>query len=199
MVEADDRVQHDLLQRRRAFERSQGRACRNDEDVRIAQQLDGLVRAGYHRKRPERQVEVAALDHLEEVALVLRLAEDDLDVRVTLGEAAQQAGDDLRADALERPDAEAPGVAGLERRHVRLGGEKPCLDGVRVTEEDLPGFRERDRAGAARALDETEADDAFERRDLLGDGRLGVAETLCRAAERPFVRDGLERDQMAKI
>ena len=150
----------------------------------IAQQLDRLVRAGYDRECPERQVEIAALDHLEELALVLRLAEDDLDVRVALGESAQQAGDDLRADALERPDAEASGVAGLERRHVRLGGEEPCLDGVRVTEEDLPGFRERDRAGATWALDETEADDAFERRDLLRDGRLRVAETLCRAAER---------------
>ena len=115
VVEADERLQHDLLQRRRALERGQRRPGRHDEDVRVAEELDGLVRAARDRERPEREVELAALDHLEQLALVLRLAEDDLDVRVALGEAAQQAGDDLRADALERPDAEPPGVAGLER------------------------------------------------------------------------------------
>ena len=105
----------------------------------------------------------------------------------------------LRADALERPDAQPSGVAGLERAHVRLGREEPRLDRVGVAEEDLAGLGEGDRAWATGALDQPEPDDPLERRDLLGDRRLRVAEILGGLAERPLVRDRLERDEMAEI
>ena len=167
VVEADDRLEHDLLERRRPLCRGSGEPAgttrtygsRRSSTVSYGPPSDG--------ERPEGQVELAALDHLEELALVLRLAENDLDLRVTLGEAPQQARDDLRADALERPDAQAAGIAGFERGHVRLRGEQACLDRVRVAEEDLPGLGQRDRARPAGPLDEAQADDALERRDLL--------------------------------
>ena len=64
-----------------------GESGRHDEHVRVVEELDGLVRPGRDRERPEREIELAALDHLEQLALVLRLAEHDLDLRVALGEA----------------------------------------------------------------------------------------------------------------
>jgi hypothetical protein len=114
-----------------------------------------------------------------------------------LRELAQQARDDLRSDALERSDAQTAGVAGLEGSHVSLRGEQPCLDRVGVPEEHLAGLGKGDRARAARAVDQAQPHDALECGDLLGDGRLRVAQTLGRTAERALVRDCLERDQVA--
>ena len=176
-----------------------GESDGHDEHVGIVEELDRLVRPGRDRKRPEREVEVAALDHLEELALVLRLAEHHLDLRMALGEAAQESRDDLRSDALERADAEAAGVARLERAHVRLRGEEPRLDRLCVPEQDPARLRQRDGPRAARALDQPHPDDALERRDLLRDRRLRVAELLGGPPERALVGDRLERDEMAKI
>ena len=53
--------------------------------------------------------------------------------------------------------------------------------------------------GPARTLDEAQPDDALERRDLLRDGRLRVAEPLGRAPERALVGDRLERDEMPEV
>ena len=181
------------------FSAGERRACRDDEDVRVAEELDRLVRAGLDRQRPERQVELSALDHLQQLALVQRLAEHDLDLRMRLGEPSKKGRDDAGADTLEGADAEPAGVTGLERLHVRLGGEQARLDGVRVAQEDRAGLGERDGAGAAGALDELEPDDALERRDLLRDRRLRVAEALGGSAERALVRDRLQRHQMAQV
>ena len=62
-----------------------------------------------------------------------------------------------------------------------------------------PGLGQRDRPRAAGALDEPQPDDALERRDLLRDGRLRVAEPLGRPAERALVGDRLERDEVAQV
>ena len=43
------------------------------------------------------------------------------------------------------------------------------------------------------------ADDLLERRDLLADGGLGVAEALRRAAEGALLRDRLERREVAEL
>jgi hypothetical protein len=68
-----------------------------------------------------------------------------------------------------------------------------------VAKQDLPGLGERDRPRPARTLDQPQADDALEGRDLLRDGGLGVAEALGRPAERAFVGDRLERHQVPEI
>ena len=54
-------------------------------------------------------------------------------------------------------------------------------------------------ARAARALDEPLADDPLERRDLLADRRLRVAEPFRRAAERALVRERLQRCEVADL
>jgi len=58
---------------------------------------------------------------------------------------------------------------------------------------------EGDRARAARALDQPEADDALERRDLLGDRGLRVPEPLGRPPERALVGDRLQRDEVSEV
>ena len=143
------------------------RAGRDDEDVGIGEELTPLVRAGLHRQRPERDVELASLDHLEQLLLVHGFSQHDLDAGMRLGEPAQQRRKDACADALEGSDAEPPGVACLERQHVRLRREQARVDRLRVAEEDLPGLGQRDGAGAAGPLDEAKADDPLQRRDLL--------------------------------
>ena len=154
---------------------------------------------GADGQRPEGDVELAPLDHLQQLLLVHGLAQNDLDAGMGLGEAAQQRRKDACADALEGSDAEPAGVACLERQHVRLRREQPCVDRIGVTEEDLPGLGQRDGAGATGPLDEAKADDPLESRDLLRDRGLRIAETLGGLAERAHVRDRLERHQMTQV
>ena len=116
-----------------------------------------------------------------------------------LGEAPEERGDDLRADALERADPEPTRIARLERAHVGLRGEQSRLDRVRVTQQDGAGLGERDGTWPARPLDQAQPDDPLERRDLLRDGRLRVAELLGGAPERALVRDRLERDEVSQV
>ena len=61
-----------------------------------------------------------------------------------------------------------------------------------MTEEQLAGFGQRDRPRPAGPLDELLADDPLERRDLLADRGLRVAEPLCGPAEGALRRDRLQ-------
>jgi hypothetical protein len=74
-----------------------------------------------------------------------------------------------------------------------------CDDPRGVTEEELPGFGERDAARPARALHELLADDALEGLDLLAHRRLGVAELLGSTPERALVGDRLEGGEMPQL
>ena len=78
----------------------------------------------------------------------------------------------IRAPTLWNADAQSPGVAGLERRHVRLGSQESSLDRVCMPEEYSAGLGERDRSRPAGSLDEAEPDDALEGGDLLRYRRL---------------------------
>ena len=69
----------------------------------------------------------------------------------------------------------------------------------RVAVEHHARRAERDRSGPAGPLDELDADGAFERRDLLRDGRLRVAELLGRAGEAVRLGDRAERLEMAHL
>ena len=97
------------------------------------------------------------------------------------------------------PTRRRPASPASSAAHVRLRGEEPRLDRVRVPEEDLAGLGERDRARAARPLDQAQPDDPLERRDLLRDRRLRVAEPLGGAPEGALVGDRLQRDEMAEV
>ena len=92
-----------------------------------------------------------------------------------------------------------PGLAGAQRGHVRARRVEPVDDRLGVAQQELAGLGHRDRARAAGALDELLADDALEGRDLLADGRLGVAELEGGAAERAGPGDRLERREVPHL
>ncbi len=68
-----------------------------------------------------------------------------------------------------------------------------------MPQHDLARLGQRDGPRPAGALDELETDRALERGDLLGDGRLRVAEALGRAREGVLLRDGLQSGQVPRL
>ena len=122
-----------------------------------------------------------------------------LDARPRLLEAAEQAGEDAGADALEDPDAERAGGAFGERRHVGLRRVELRDDRVGVAQQEPAGVGQVDRPWAAGPLDEPLAHAPLELGDLLADRRLGVAELAGGAAERPRAADGLQGREMPQF
>ena len=90
-------------------------------------------------------------------------------------------------------------LAGAQGMQVCLSGLEPGDDRVGVAQEQVPCLGQRDRARAARALDELLADDPLERRDLLADRRLGVAQGVRGPAERRLAPDRGQRDQITQL
>jgi hypothetical protein len=74
----------------------------------------------------------------------------------------------------------------LEARQNALG----------VAKEQLPRLGQRDRPRPSGALDQAHVHDPLQRRDLLADRRLRVAELGGSAAERALVGHGLECREM---
>jgi hypothetical protein len=66
---------------------------------------------------------------VDQVAVVSRLLERDLDVGPLLGELAEQSGEDTGTDALVGADAERTGVAGVKGGEVGVRCLQPrgCL------------------------------------------------------------------------
>ena len=172
------------------------RPCRDYEHVRVAHQLDRLVRPLAEREVRERDVELATFDEPEELLVVGGLGQRDSDLRPGFEEAAHHLGQDALADALVDADAERAGLAFREGGEVGLGRGHSRSDGVGVDEEEPAGLGERDGLRAAGPLDQPVADDALEGRDLLADRRLGVAERGGCLAEGAFPGDGFQRQEM---
>ena len=175
------------------------RVGRDDQDVGVAQHLRRLERPFGQRQVGEREVELAVLEQAEQVGGVRLLVHLHVDARPLLAEAAEQCGEDARADALIDADPQRAGGTLGERGHVGLGGVELRDDRVGVAEEQTARVGEVDAAWAARPLDELLADDALELGDLLADRRLCVAELARSTAERAVPRDGVERHQMAQL
>jgi hypothetical protein len=86
-----------------------------------------------------------------------------------------------------------------QRGHVRLGRVELRDDRVGVAEEEGPGLGERDGARPARPLDEPLSHRSLERRDLLADRGLRVAELACGGDERTRPPDRLEGREMPQL
>ena len=172
----------------------------SEEDVRVAHQLE-RVEGPVGQRAPSRTPGRAGRSRSPRRApeSVRRLREPELDLRPVGAEPPHHLGQHARADALVRPDAQRPGLAGAQREHVGPGGGEAVDDRLGVTKEQRSGLGHRDRARPAGALDEPLADDALERRDLLADRRLRVAELRGGAAERAGARDGLERREVPDL
>ncbi len=68
-----------------------------------------------------------------------------------------------------------------------------------MAEQQEAGLGRLDAAGAAGPVEEPLPDDPFELRDLLADGRLGVAELTRGRAERASPRDRFQSGEMSQI
>ena len=177
----------------------QRRVLGDEQQERVAQQLDRDEGAVGQREEHEGEVELAALDEAQQLALVGRLDQRDVHVGQRRGQAADDARQDLGADAVVGAHAQLAGAAGRPRREVGAGGRELVDDPAAVAQHEVAGRGQRDRARAARALDQPRPDDPLEQRDLLADRRLRVAERPRRAAERALAGDGVERGEMAHL
>ena len=98
-----------------------------------------------------------------------------------------------------RADAQRGGALAVERGEVGLRGAHARDQRVGVREQDLAGGRQRQRARAARALDQPLADQPLERGDLVADRRLDITEPRRGAPERAFARDRVERHEVPHL
>ena len=105
------------------------------------------------------------------------------------GDALVGADADGPADVLARRASRGRSRAADRRRHDRL----------RVAEQQLAGARQRDGPRASGSVEQPMAHVALERRDLLGDGRLGVAELERGRAERALVGNRPQRRQVSDL
>ncbi len=147
----------------------------------------------------EREVEVAALQQRQHLLVVVGLDQLHLHPRPPFDVAPHGLGEQADARALERADAKGSGLALGQRAQVGLGGAHRRRRAARVPEQASARVGRRHRAPATRALEQLQAGRALERRDLLADRRLRVAERDSGAAERPRLDDGLERSEVADL
>ena len=157
---------------------------RDHQHVRIAHQLERLERAVGEWGTAKREIEVTALDRAVEIRVGRRLGEPELDPGPVGEEPPHHLGQHACPDALVGADAERAGLAGAQRRHVCPRRLEPRHDRLRVTQEQRAGLGHRDGTRATGPLDELLVDDPLERRDLLADGGLRVAELGGGATER---------------
>jgi hypothetical protein len=106
---------------------------------------------------------------VDQLGAVAGLAQPDLDAGPLGAEGSKQAGEDLGADAWQRAHPQLALFARGQCPKVSGGRTDAGEDGPGVGQQDLSGGREPYRAGAAGALEQRCADDAFEGGDLLAD------------------------------
>jgi hypothetical protein len=102
-------------------------------------------------------------------------------------------------DRLERADVDASDGAGDEPLDGITGGIDAGDDVAGVPEDDLAERGQLHGAGSAGPVEQRAADEPLEDGDLLADGRLGVAESRCRLAERALGRHRVEGDQVLEL
>lgn len=133
----------------------------DDHDERIPQQLDRLERPVAERERREREIELAALEQREQLAVRGRFVQAHAHPRPSTQECPHELGENARADALVRPDVQRPGRSLGERGEIRPRRSEARHDALGVAEEELARFRERHRLWPARPLDEASPGDVL--------------------------------------
>ena len=125
------------------------------------------------------------------------VAQLDVDVGPRGAEEGERRWQQPGAGRLERADPQHAGVAGSHRIEVGLRRSESGDDVAGVVEQDLACFGQRHRTRPARPIDEAMTDGFLERRDLLRDRTLRVAEARRRLRERTGLGDGLQGHQVA--
>jgi hypothetical protein len=147
----------------------------------------------------EGDLDLPGREHAEQLVVVARLGDRDLEVLSLAREPLDDPGKERRGTAAEHADPERTEIPRDERLEIRLRGREAGADRARMLPDDLPGRGEPYRLRPAGALDQLLADDALERRDLLADRRLGVAELRRSTIERRFRCDRVEGQKVSKL
>ena len=175
------------------------RVARREQHPRVAHQLDRLEARIEVVDQREREIELAREHGVEQHALVLVLEQADLDRRQIGPEPAHRLGQQLRAGGLEGADAQRARLARGEGEQVAARDGEARQHALGVPHEHLALRRQRHRPRAARSLDQGHANDALECRDLLGDGRLRVAELVRGPGERARPPDRHQCPEMTHL
>ena len=160
---------------------------RKREPDLVLEQVGALERgvAGRGRERVllgEHEVELAELE-LGQAVLGLEVARGHAQVGVLGGERGDRPREQRAVRAGEGSGAEHARDLGGRALDRRLGGLELAQDALGARDELLAGRREP--AAAAVALEQLDAGLALECRELLGDGRSGVAERVGGGGDRP--------------
>jgi hypothetical protein len=147
----------------------------------------------------EREVELAVLEQPQEIFRGALLAHANRDARPLRAKAADEGGEEARADALVDADSKCSGLALRQRSHVGPRGVELRDDSVGVAEQEEPGLGRLDAPRPAGPVEESLPDDPLELGDLLAHRRLGVSELARCAAERAGARDRLQSCEMAQF
>ena len=113
--------------------------------------------------------------------------------------ALEDVGEDARERALECADADRSGLAACEIEEILPGDRDSGRQLVDVAREDEAGLGEGHLCAAGGALEQALSDDLLQGRDLLADGRLGVAEHLGASRERARLGDRRKRGEMPEV
>jgi hypothetical protein len=145
----------------------------------------------------EREVQVAAAQRGPGGVLVVGCAEHHLDAGKLVAEGAQGRGHDLGRRGLGHPDPNPDDLAA--GRLLGVGGyrldlaERPPSPAA----DRLARWGQAHRGAAARAVEQRLAQRGFQRRHLVRQRGLGIAERRCRPPERPELRHRQDRLQLA--
>jgi hypothetical protein len=167
-----------------------------EDDPGIGQHRDGLDVLVGLGVEGERQVQLAAAQRGPGLVRVVRHDQHDLDAGMVVAEGAQGRGHDLGrrglGDAHPDPDDLAPGrLLGVSRHRLDLGQRPP-----RPAADRLPRGRQPYRRAAARAVEQRLPERRLQRRHLVRQRGLGVAEGRGRAPEGPELGDREHRLQL---
>ena len=159
--------------------------------------LEGPLGERQHR---EAEVDLPPLELIQQLAVGSRLGQQrPRHPAARSHEAPHHGRQDPCADALIRPDTHTARSTRRERLEVGPGGLHAGDDPLGVAQQHGPRLGHRDLPRPARALDETLTDGALERRDLLGDRRLRVAEPGGGSTERALMGHRAKRGQVAHL
>src|SRR2546430_889173 len=167
--------------------------------MRVAHQLAHGERPVGNRLDGKAHVEGAALDGVDERAVVRLLRHLNFDFGPAGFEPQHHLRQHLVGDALIDTDAQAPRNAGRVGAKVRLGGSQPGLDRLGVAEQQPAGLRQLHRSPPARTLDEALPDKGLQRSDVVADGGQRSVQPRSRRPERARVRDRPERAQVLEV
>ncbi len=162
------------------------------------EQLDERKRSFLEWKRRERQVQIPALDRLEEIPVVSPFRQLDHGTRTLAPKELHDRGQHLGADTLKGADTECA-FAVEQPLHICLSGRKRRQHAVGVAKEKRAVFGEGNAPRAAWPVDQAHADDALEGGNLMTNRRLRVPKSRGGAAERFLLSNRVEGGEMPKF